>query len=209
MNETIQLGIPRGKWVVMQYVQSFANKAHMPEMAGPYLGIAEGNKWLWGGGPSYMGLPENAELVAVYSGIDIDDYPTAYITFCKQFPILAEDPPRSGENAWVDPDGRWFPTPFKEHRGYGKALLAQEYGEYGDWQDLMGKGWIAFDASGHTLGNAEMGFSGKLSKAQVLLIDRLQKQSDNKDWRMNMESALYRDWDARGRHGSWPDTPEG
>jgi len=206
-NITIRPDVPRAKWIAIRYVESYANPACPPRLVGPYLGMAEGDKWLWGGGPNYTLLPSNVEVIATYDH-DYDDYEGAYVAFCKQFPVQPAEP--RAESAWIAPDGRWFPTPIREHISYGKFLLAQEHGDYGDWQDLFTKDWICFDQYGHVLGNAEHGFSGKLTPAQFKLVLKTRNElANDRGWRTNMDEALTRDWEARGQPSEgWPPADE-
>lgn len=191
LDGSLRPDVPRMTWLAITFLDTPGNPAYKPRIIGPCLGMVKGDRWMWGGGPSYRPLPEDLTILATYPN-DAEDWEGAWVTHCKTFPELPGTP--AVEYAWIAPDGRWFQVPHGEHERMGDALYCQETGEYGTWQDLVDeKKWIAVSLNGLILGSSEDGTSGPLSDAQMAILEALLEDDATPDaWKRNLWSALNR-----------------
>lgn len=190
LEATLRLDVPRLTWLAITFLDTPGNPAYTPLVIGPCLGMVKGDRWLWGGGPSYRPLPPDLTVVATYPQ-DPDNFEGAFVAHCKTFPAEPGTPGPS--YAWIAPDGRWFEVPHGQHTYTGDALYCQETGKYGTWQDLIEIGWIAISLNGLVLGNSEHGTSDALSGPQMAILEALlQGGGTPAHWRHNLHAALRR-----------------
>lgn len=206
LEPTLRLDVPRLTWLAITFLDTPGNPAYTPLVIGPCLGMVKGDRWLWGGGPSYRPLPTDLTVVATYPQ-GPDDFEGAFVAHCKTFPRKPETP--APDYAWIAPDGRWFRITHGEHSSTGDALYCQETGKYGTWQDLVeAEAWVAISLNGLVLGSNERGTSGPLSKAQETIIKGLlERENTPTTWKRHLLSALNRAGEYRSLSHSIPTYP--
>lgn len=130
----------------------------------PCLGRFDGDKWLWGGGPSYCILREGQyTLLKEYEFADDPSWEELELPFYKEFAPATPDP-LTASGGWISPAGEFFQANSMEHDGVAKRLAAVLHDSREGMTLLEENGWVHFYQDGLVAYNHERGLTAAQRK---------------------------------------------